>query len=431
MDTDANPTKSLAGPEPFDLETRVATLGRTLSARISRVVEALPGEPQGPVLVAKAVGVDKVLTSRLLRAAASRDPVATVQLLPGPEPLRNFAACAGRKGVPGPLISDFVQSVNDFEDMIHTEAGSRSGFDAILASWLPEARGEFELRRKQSIFRAMSELKGKSALLNLATAMLHPSPDGQHLDVVWVFAYVGLRRLRPGVVMKFATRRIETPHGDGIERPPRRPRTLDGVEVEGLDGLLLRDYCSSPTPEVQVQRAGDRVHYTIGDPSLFGPRSALDLAFAEVNLRELPRYVPAEPRRKRFVYTDVSTPVELLVFDALIHEDVLGTGHGGTGSDPSLLLYDTAGRGTADINDRSRDVDRLDLMETLVPLGRGVDNCRVGEFPGYVKLLKRVCAKMGWEERTLRGFRSRIDYPLYGSQVAIAYEAQSRPTPHE
>lgn len=419
-DTPSNPAPT---PLPAsDLEARVATLGRKLSVQISRVVEALPGEPQGPVLVAKVVGVDKVLTSRLLRAAASRDPVAAVQLLPGPDPLRNFANCAGKKGVPTPLVNDFVESVNDFEEMIRTEAGSRSGFDAILASWLPEARGEFELRRKQSIFRAMSELKGKSALLNLATAMLHPSADGEHLDIVWVFAYVGLRRLRPGVVLKFATRRVETPHGDGIQRAPRRPRTLDGEEVEGLDGLLLEELCSTPKPEVHVHRAGDRVHYTIGNPALFGPRSSIDLAFAEVNLRELPRYMPIEPRRKRFVYTDVSTPVELMVFDALIHEDILG------GTDPSLLLYDTTGRGIADINDRSRDVDRLDLMETLSPLGRGVDSCRVGELPGYVKLLKQVCAKLGWEERTMRAFRSRIDYPLYGSQVALAYEAQAKPS---
>lgn len=406
------------------LEVRVAELGRLLADRVGRVVGALPGSPQGPVSVARAAGVDKVLTSRLLRAAASRDPVAAVQLMPGPDPLRNFAASAGKKGVPGELVKELVEAVDRFEEMIRSEGGSRSGFDAILASWLPEARAEFELRRKQSIFRAMSELKGKSAALNLATAMLYPSKDGERLDVVWVFAYIGLQRLRPGVVVKFATRRVETPHGDGTERKPRKPRTLDGLEVEGLDGLLLKDHCSVPTPRIEVEPAGNRVHYTLGDANVFGPRSAVDIAFAEVNLAELPRYVPLEPRRKRFVYTDVSTPVELLVFDALIHEDVLG---GRTGADPSLLLYDTASQGTADINDRARDIDRLDLRETLQPLGHGVDQCRVSEVPGYVQLLKTVCQKMGWEESKLKGYRSRIDYPLYGSQVAIAYEAQGRP----
>ena len=400
------------------LETRVASIGEALSERVNRLVEAVPGNPQGPVSLARAIGVDKVLASRVLRAAASKDPVAVLQLMPGPEPLRRLAQAAGKKGVASDLVSQLESAVDQFDDLIRSEAGDRSALDAILASWLPEARAEFELRRKQAVFRALSQLRGQAADTYVSSAILYPSQDGQHLDVVWIIGLLGLQRLRPGSALKFATRRVSG------ERAPRRPRTLDGAEVEGLDGLRLDEFCSKPPPRLEVQRVGDVVHYTLDADAGFGPRSAIDLVFAEVNFAELPRYVPAEKKRKRHVFAEVNTPAKLLVFDALVHEDVLATGN-----DPSLFIYDTSFEGIADVNDPSRDIDRMDLVEQVRPLGRGISKFRTGEVPWYSELLRTVCAKLGWDGDRLRGFRSRIDYPLYGSQVAIAFDTIPPPAP--
>ena len=181
---------------------------------------------------------------------------------------------------------------------------------------------------------------------------------------------------------------------------------------------------SKPLPKVRVEPAGDRVHYLL-DTEGFGPRSSADVVFAEVNRDELPRYVAPEfvapgSRRKRYVYTDVPTPTELLVFDLLIHKDVLGD------SEPGLVMYDTVTRGIADVNDRSRDIDRLDLTASVKPLGAGLSQCRLSEAPWYTGLLTRVCTSMTWNPADLRNYRVRIDYPLYGSQVALTYEAQAR-----
>lgn len=385
-------------------------------------MENVTGNPQGPVHLAKAVGAHKGFCSRVLRAAQSRDPIAVVQMIPGVEPMMSFARAAGKKGVPAPLVEELVESLHDFDQLIRTEAGDRSGFDAIVASWLPEVRGEFELRRKQAIFRAMSQLKGKAGDAYIASAMIHPTKDGERLDIVWVFAYLRLQRLRPGVAVNFASRRIARPHGDSAKPGARHPRTLDGKELNGEGGvnLLVPKYCSQPPPELHAHRIGDIVEYSLAD-ARFGKRSQCDLVIAEVNEAELPRFVPPEPKRKRFVYTDISTPVELLIFDALIHEDVVGA------SEPSLLIYDTGAKGTADVNDPSRDVDRLDLAETITKLGSGVDRYRISEAPWYVELLKEVCTRMGWDDAKMRGFRTRIEYPLYGSQIAIAYDGQTRP----
>jgi len=420
--TRATATNAAAEPDravEARLETRIATLGESLAHRMSRLIAAVPGNPQGPVNLARAIGVDKVLASRVLRAAANRDPVAVLQMMPGPEPLRRLATAAGKKGVSSELVLDLQEAVDQFDELIRNEAGDRSALDAILSAWLPEARAEFELRRKQAAFRAMSQLKGQAADTYVSTVFIHPSSHGEHLDVVWIIGLLGLQKLRPGSAVKFATRRVSG------ENAPRRPRTLDGNEVDGFDGLRLDAFCSSPPAELKVQRVGDVVHYTWAEEN-FGPRSATDLVFAEVNFAELPRYVPAERKRKRHVFAEVTTPSKLLIFDALCHEDVFG------GADPALYIYDTAFEGIADVNDPRRDIDRLDLAESIKPMGRGISKFRAGEVPWYSDLLRLVCSKLGWDGDRFRAWRTRIDYPIYGSQVAIAFDTISPPArPHD
>ena len=273
MHTELDPS-----PEPT-LESKVADVGRTLAKRLGRVVDNVAGKPQGPVSLAKVVGVHKGFCSRVLRAAASRDPIAVVQLMPGVEPMLTFAHAAGKKGVPAKLVDELIRSLQDFDELIRTEAGDRSGFDAIIASWLPEVRGEFELRRKQAIFRAMSQLKGKAAHTYIATPIVYPTRVGDRLDLVWVFAHLQLQRLRPGVAVHFASRRIARPHGDSTTQRVRHPKTLEGKDIEGADGLLLPEYCSRPTPKLNVRTAGDIAEYSLADAS-YGRRSMCDLVIA-------------------------------------------------------------------------------------------------------------------------------------------------------
>jgi hypothetical protein len=403
--TQSNPRRRVE----LHFESQVAQIGESLARRLDRLIKSIPGTPQGPVSLARAIGVDKVLASRVLRAVANKDPIAVLQMMPGPEPLRRLAQQAGKKGVASELVVDLNEAVDQFDELIRNEAGDRSALDAILSAWLPEARAEFELRRKQAAFRALSQLKGQAAETFLSSVFIHPSDDGERLDVVWIMALMGLQRLRPGSAIKFATRRIA---GD---RAPRKPCTLDGVPVEGYDGLRLDEFSSNPPAQLQVHRVGEVVHYTLADGA-FGPRSATDLVFAEVNFGELPRYVPAEQKRKRYVFAEVSSPSKLLVFDALVHEDVF------SGTDPQLHIYDTAFEGIANVNDPSRDIDRLDLIESIQPLGRGISKFRVAEVPWYSDLLRTVCSKLNWNGDAFRAFRCRIDYPIYGSQVAMAFD---------
>lgn len=398
-----------------NLEKRVARIGQSLADRLHRVVSAVPGAPTGPVKLARAIGIDKVLASRVLRAVASSDPIAALKLMPGPEPLRRLTSAAGQQGVSRELINDLEQAVGEFDALIRNEAGDRSALDAILASWLPDARAEFELRRKQAAYRAMSQLKGSSADVLLASVFLVPSKDDpETIDLVWVMGMIGLQRVRPGSPIKYASRRLATDHTTNL---PRRPTSLDGTPVDDFAGLRLDEYCSKPLASIEVQRVGEAVHYLLADDAAFGPNSGTDLVFGELNRRELPRFVAREtPPRQRFTFAEISIPSKRLVFDAYVHRDLMP-------GDPALSIYDTAFDGTVNVNDRSRDIDKLDLNESTSRLGTGFHRSRCADVPWYTDLLASVTTKLDWNAGDLIGWRTQMDYPIYGTQVVMAWEA--------
>jgi hypothetical protein len=403
------------------IELDISSTGRALGHSVSSVLDAVGREGHGPAELARTLGIDKVLASRALKASRNRDPMAVVFLSPGPDPLRRVIKAAARRGVEERLIDQAERAIHQFDCLIKQHAGDRSALDAIISSWLPQARAEFELRRKQSAFKAMSQLKGAVADVNLATVVLHPSDDGEHLDVVWVTGLLGLHRLRPGAAVKFATRRL-----DGGDQP-RRPVSLDGQSVDGLHGVRLDAYCSSPAPELDVVRAGEVVHYTLAGDA-FGPRSAVDLVFAEVNRNEMKRYVAPGSARKGYVFAEISTPTRTLHFDVLVHSDVYRGGGADTAAiEPQLLIYDTALDGVANINDPSRDIDRMDMLESIQSLGIGPSRWRSADVPNYAELIREVCTRLGWDAESFRGYRCRIDYPIYGSQVAMAFDPPERP----
>jgi hypothetical protein len=396
------------------VERRILSVGRELSQALKGMLEAIPSGPRGPVDLGKELGIDKVLASRLLKSVRSGDPLAMIHLAPGPEPLRRVIRGAGRCRVPTDLLARARAAVADFDQLIRQEAGDRSALQAMISAWLPEARREFELRRKQTVFRAMSQLKGSSTRTSLATVILHPAEDPQTLDVVWLFGMLGMQRHRPGVQVKFASRRIAR------DREPRRPLTLDRRAVEDLRGLRMDQFCTSPPPDLEVHEVGEVVRYLVGGKK-YGPSSLVDLVFAEVNLSEIDRYVPAGCERKSYFFAEVTTPARRLLFDVLVHREVY------PGSIPELVVYDTVSEGVASVNDRSRDLDRLELEESTRSLGIGVSRFHTATVPHYSEMLKEVCRRLGWDGGAFRGYRCAIDYPIYGSQVTMVFDPPVAP----
>jgi len=395
------------------LEQKITRIGSDLSRTIGTVITEV--DETGPVALARRLGLDKVLTSRVLRALRNKDAMAVINLSPGPEPLRRLLRAAARAGVGAELIGEAERAVEAFDVLIRCDVGGRSALDSIISAWLPEARADFELRRKKAAFKAMSELKGVMARAHILTFMLAPSEDGRSIDYVWLFGLTGLQRLRPGAAVHFASTRVSKQHV-----PPREALSLDGHPLDRVDQGLLESFCSAPTPQLDVSSIGDTVHYALPDHG-FGPESAIDIVCANLNRKARKRYNRAGHGRRTSYYAQIRTPVQTLHFDVLVHQDVYA------GSDPALTIYDTSVDGTADVNDPARDVDRYDLLESVQHLGVGITKFRNTDVPMYARLIRHVCSKTGWDGGRFRGYRCRVECPVYGSQVVLAFEVPEDP----
>ncbi|HKX45778.1 MAG TPA: hypothetical protein VJP77_03685, partial [Planctomycetota bacterium] len=200
------------------------------------------------------------------------------------------------------------------------------------------------------------------------------------------------------------------------EDGPRHPTSLDGVPVEDVAGLRLDAFCHLPPARIAVERTGDVVRYALAGDD-FGPGTEVDLVLGESNLAEIPRYVPRGSGRRGYVFAEVSTTARRLVLDVLVHADVY------PGSAPELAVYDTSFEGVANVNDRARDADRLDVLESVQTLGRGLEVLRTPDLPRHAELLRHAFLRLGWDPSAFTAHRAAIDYPLYGTQVAISFAA--------
>lgn len=419
MPLDAIATELNSGPEPREprepreaLEVRISRTGNQLLSSLARVLAHVPGSEAGPLRLAAALGVDKVLASRLLKAVRSPDAVTIMHRAPGPEPLRRVLRASERYAVPVADMHAACAAVDAFENLIRTGTGDRSGLEAVLSAWAPDARRDFELRRKQAAFRAVSQLKGMQTDVFAEAAIFWPSADGKNIDVVWMKSVTGLTALRPGVTIKLTSKR-------GIEAPAgRHPMTLTGEPVESVKNTVIPQFCSEPTPELIARVVGESTHYLLERARLGEP---MELLLCEVNRAELPRYVPLKLGRRAWASNDISLPAQRCQFDLLIHPDLY------PGEHPDLRVYDTAILGLADRNDSARDIDQFDLLETVDNLGVGVTRFGSSDVPRYREVLDYICQQLNYDGSILRGYRVASSYPIYGSQYAMSIRTTEPP----
>ncbi len=389
-----------------DLRRRVEKVGDDLARSFGTLLAMFPGAPLGPQRLAELLGESVVTTSRLLKALRTHDPVAVVHYMPGPDPLRRLTGGAKRQRIRGEALTRTEEAIDRFEELIRTEVGDRSALGAILADWVPELRTEFEVRRRQAVFKAMSELRGTSCATVLSSMILHPSRDGKRMDIVAVDGMFGVRRLRPAGELRFQTKRI------GGSKSPRHPTNLAGEPVEGVGDTRLDQFCVAPAAPMRVLHHGDDLHYVLGE-SGFGPDSAVDIVQAEVNRDELPLPKDRPPEEHSFVFHTTSVPTKSLVLDLHFHKSICPEGS------PDLIVYDTSVEGPARAHDPVRDFDRMDVTDTVKELGVRMTQKRIAEIPTYVDLMQHVLDRLAWKAQDFRTFRVRADFPLFGSQYTL------------
>jgi hypothetical protein len=336
-----------------------------------------------------------------------------MHLMPGPEPLRRLLRAAAKYGVSTEVLGEADRAIAEFETLLR-DLGGRAALDAIIGVCLPEARSRFEMFHKQAVHRSMSCLKGVVARTHVLSAMLFPDEAPDSVAAVMILGLFGLRRLRPGVPVQFYSA------VSGVQEGTRSLSNLNCDPAQADNPSCLLPEFSSCGPYVQQTQEGNRMVYSL-QANAIGPHCAIDIVTGEIWHGVYHLHQTREPARTAGFTADIDIPVESLIFDVRVHRDVWPN------VAPELVLYDTAIRGTANPNDRSRDRDRLDLAEKIDLIDYSAAR-RIAEVPNYLRLVGHTCQRIGYAEEDFRCYRCRVKYPLYGSQICMTFLPPRQPS---
>ncbi|MFT7463547.1 MAG: hypothetical protein ACI9EF_001892, partial [Pseudohongiellaceae bacterium] len=273
----------LAGPSypSKTVHDRLKATGQGLASSLDAVIAALPETPRRPNALARDLGVNRAVASKVLSAMGKHEPLEVLHVIPGPEPLRKLVRAAGRKGVPSELIATAESAITAFDKLIRDEAGTRAALDALISSSLPGARDRFELSSKYAVYKGLSQLKGVQAEHWLGTAIVAPAADDplKH-NLTWLNGAVALQRLRPGAPVRFAYRYAKGKDAKGNDSAGNdstgnnsagnnsagndsQSHDNEGHEEAPLSVMPLDQFCLHPAAQLQIERAGEALHYTL------------------------------------------------------------------------------------------------------------------------------------------------------------------------
>lgn len=391
-------------------EQRLSMAAQQLREAVDDVLDAVPVRARTPAEFQRVLKLDRNLSSRLLRAVRLHDPLACLNRLPGPTGIRVLLGAARKLTQTRELVGPAQQALTVVEQLVLNELGEWKALEAAISGWLPEAREQFQMTNRQTAFRAMSNIKGVMADAELSVTLIYPgSANAEWVDRAGITGLCRMKRLRPGVPMGLL-------HGSSIVPPPGTQRlTLNGEPIDARhEAPLLREFCSRPTPQFDVQVKGETVHYLLKGDGV-GVDSMVDLLFADVMRGRYPAHSSVSPRPAT-PGAVIDVPVKTLIVDVLVHEEVWPA------VEPELRMYDTAGRGIANPTDSVRDMDRIDVLESILSMGTDISRFRTKEVERYPEMVRFVCERLGWDSGRFRGYRCRVDYPVYGTQVSMIFQ---------
>lgn len=395
------------------LHNRANALGEELKRTISKVLDQLACGQNGPSAIAEALGLSRVILSRLLNALDRDSFLEVLHRVPGPESIRGFLVAAGKQGVSESAIRAAHQAVDGFEVFIREVFGTRSALDAFLSANSPEARDRFEMSGRQAVFKGMSELHGARAETWLCSLVVTPGEGGvDRPDILAVHGALGVRQLRPDVTVCFG---YLGPAGKQGQDPAQTSRKLAMGKVD------LEQFYANPPAPLDITEIGGVPTWVL-QHTMPGRNSLVDMLRVDHARSAKPgdgtagRDTADASKPVRSLWALVDLPSTKLLFDVILAPELASR------YAPSIRVYDTAIRGIVDPKDASRTIDRRTASEHVESLGTDLTQLNCEELPRYAEMTEYACRRCGLDLSGYEAFRLRVQYPVYGWQFCMMFD---------
>jgi hypothetical protein len=385
-----------------ELLPRIEAVGRDLRRAIATVLESVAGPRPRPTRVSRAIGLDKSLASRLVRAVKSTSDLDLMHLVPSPAGLHILADLATRHADPA-SIGNLLAAAERFQELLDSVPGGRAAIDAQISESSSVALEKREHIAKQASFKSMSFLLGHFCDVLTTTLFLVPSANGQRVDGIEIHRRIGLRRMRPSTPLALLS--VWTEPGDGVRENAIAFDTLDGDRgASNPGGFLLPAFSTQPLPDLEVVRDGEMTTLVLaGDPSVNAPAQLTSVfrirngwpVTAEARIHSLRGYVLHVPCRQ--VVRDVYI-AESLYPDAFPRVSFVLPGPRAATRPPR--------------DDGDRHFTEVDLTATIEQLPVGPQSYAVPGVVNHGAAVRHVLERAGHGHTRFRGWRCAVTYPV-------------------
>jgi hypothetical protein len=382
--------------------SRIAAVGAELRPAITTILESIAGARPRPTRLSRAVGLDKSLASRLVRAVRATSDLDLMHLVPSPAGLRILAESAARMADRA-SIANLMTAIGRFEELIDAEPGGRAAIDAQLSESSVLALEKRERIAKQASFKSMSFLLGYFCDVLTTTLFLVPSANGKRVDGIELQRRIGLRRMRPSTPLPLLS--VAMDREDAATENDIWLDTINGdARTSGPTGFLLPEFSTKPIPEFDIVRDGEMTTLVLApDPTVNAP-SQLTSAFRIRN------GWPVEPesRLQSLRGYVLHIPCRRLVRDVFIAESLF------KGATPrvSFVLPGSRAAMRPPGHEGARHFTEVGLTATIERLPSGPLAHSMPDVTNHGAAVRHVLERTGHAMTAFRGWRCAITYPV-------------------
>ncbi len=324
-------------------------------------------------------------------------------------------ACA-LKGADPSLVQQTKQAVDTLHEVITVSAGDRQSFSLMLTGLSHEDVTQRQEDTRKMAFLSNSSLWGVQCRHSFKTVIFAPNADDPDwVDAIRIFGMVDFRRLRP---VAWPLYRMHGYYDDGSVRPgtgiPIEP------PVEGMGAIpLLKDFCSHPLPALRSVKRDYGQQFDLCEGPI-GNAGLLTCVIADRLVKWQSAYRIPEKNEYMGTLFDLGTPLENMLFDVFVHQDLPHSGP------PESALLDrlTAPRG---YDPKSDALLHMPLSNKVLRLGSGLVGNASSQYPQYPQLINHVFNQVGLLPDEFQGYRLSIRYPQIPTAANLSWKAPDKP----
>ncbi len=401
--------------QPLEPPSFTAEFERTLHglrASLTEVLAAIGADPGRPFRMAGALGLNKNLAWKVARIVNAPSGYEAVQHVPGPGGIKILLAALAKHGAGERELDELRGALDAFDRMVRVHSGDRATLELMLGSIAPDRVDpqRLESNRKLS-FQGNSATWGVQARVRVGVQLIAPSADNpEEVDVGTVAGFLDFRRLRPTawpLLMNIGY--SEDDRGEPAHRP---------LAGDPNDPPLLRDFCTSPLPEIRTVPRPDGKTYELCEGPV-GHTAASNCIFGWLARNVGSAYREGDEYEVAELMVQLNTPVEILVHDFLVHRELPFRGA------PELHLYSLM-HGPVPFPLWKQEHHRIPCAETLEELGEGPPLMPTPHVPRHRELVQTACAGAGWDLADFRGYRLVMRYPPIPTMPVLSYPLAKR-----